>query len=233
MTEADTRLAAGPLAATDAAPLRRLALEARADSGRRGPARIVVIGEFNSGKTALVNALIGAPVLQTSVIAHTPCVTVVAYASKRSLSAEMSGRRRMPLAWENVEQPPGDGTRRLHVGLPIRMLAGLRVLDTPGLGLGDDAAEARTLRSCRGADLVVWCTPAFQAWKNSEAMLWLGLPARVRAHGVLAVTFGDEIPSPDAARRLMARLHADAGPHFRDIVLTAKSSVSLQPRPAI
>lgn len=230
MTEANAGHAADQPAETDAALLHRLARKARADSGRRGPARIAVIGEFNSGKTALVNALIGTPVLQTSVIAHTPCVTVVAYAGKPSLSAEMPGRKRMPLAWEHIDQPPGDDTRRLHVGFPARTLVGLRVVDTPGLGLGDEAAEARTLRSCYGADLVIWCTPAFQAWKNSEAMLWLGLPARVRAHGVLAVTFADEIPSPDAARRLMTRLHADAGPHFRDIVLIARSCEELQLR---
>ncbi len=232
MTETDPRHAAGRPAETDVGLLRRLALKTRADNGRRGPACIAVIGEFNSGKTALVNALIGTSVLQTSVIAHTPCITVVAYASKPSLSAEMPGRKRVPLAWERIDQPPGDDTRRLHVGLPVPMLAGLRVLDTPGLGLGDEAAEARTLRSCRGADLVIWCTPAGQAWKNSEAMLWLGLPARVRAQGVLAVTFADEIPSDDAAQRLMARLHADAGRHFRDVVLIAGSCTSLQPWPA-
>ena len=233
MTQTDTRIATGRPAKTDGALLRRLALEARADSGRRGPARIAVIGEFNSGKTALVNALIGTSVLPTSVTAHTPCITVVAYASKPSLSAEMAGGKRRRLAWEHLEHPPDGDTRRLHVGVPMRTLAGLRVLDTPGLGLGDETAEARTLRCCRGADLVIWCTPAFQAWKYSEAALWLGLPASVRAHGVLAVTFTDDIPSDDAARRLMTRLRTDAGEHFRDIILMAGPSESVPPRPAI
>ena len=40
-------------------------------------ARIVVVGEFNSGKTALVNALVGAPVLTPSSIVHTAHLTVV------------------------------------------------------------------------------------------------------------------------------------------------------------
>jgi GTPase Era involved in 16S rRNA processing len=233
VTQADTRIATDRPARTDAALLRRLALEARADSGRRGPARIAVIGEFNSGKTAFVNALIGTPVLPTSITAHTPCITVVAYAKKPLLSAEMPSGKRMQLALEHLEHPPGGDTRRLHVGVPVRTLAGLRVLDTPGLGLGDETAEARTLRCCRGADLVIWCTPAFQAWKYSEATLWLALPASVRAHGVLAVTFTGDIPSDDAARRLMTRLRADAGEHFRDIVLMAGSSASMLPRPAI
>ena len=233
MTQADNRLATARPKKTDGTQLRRLALDARADSERRGPARIVVIGEFNSGKTALVNALIGTPVLPTSVTDHTPCVTVVAYTAKPSLSAEMAGGKRRRLAWEHLEHPPGGDTRRLHVGVPIRTLAGLQILDTPGLGLGDETAEAQTLRSCRGADLVIWCTPAFQAWKNSEATLWLELPASVRAHGVLAVTFTDEIASDDDARRLMSRLRNDAGEHFRDIILMAESSEVMPPRPAV
>ncbi len=227
MTQADLRHPASRPAQTEAELLRHLALEGRAASGRPGPARIAVIGEFNSGKTSLINSLIGAPLLPASATAHTPCVTVVGYAAKSSLSAEMQGRTRRPLTWEQLEHPPGGDMRRLHVGVPIPTLAGLRMLDTPGLGLGDESAEASTLQSCRGADLVIWCTPAFQAWKNSEAMLWLKLPASLRTRGVLAVTFADDIPSDDAARRLMARLRADAGAHFRDIFLMATYTGSI------
>jgi GTPase Era involved in 16S rRNA processing len=185
---------------------------------RERPARIVVIGEFNSGKTTLVNALLGAAVLPTSFTRHTAYPTVVGFAAKPSLRAEVEGRRRVAVAWSSIDGAPAPHIRRLYVGMPLERLKALRAVDTPGFGLGDEADEARTMRACRGADTVIWCTPAMQAWKASELRTWLALPRAVRGRGVLAVTFMDALPSPDDAGRLLARLHADAGPHFRRVV---------------
>jgi hypothetical protein len=180
--------------------------------------RIVVIGEFNSGKTTLVNALLGTPVLPTSFTRHTAYPTVVGFAAKPRLRAELIGRRRVAVPWSAIDGTPAPHIRRLHVGMPIERLKALRAVDTPGFGLGDEEDEARTLCACRGAATVIWCTPAMQAWKASELRTWLSLPRSVRGRGVLAVTFMDALPSPGDAGRLLARLHADAGPHFRRIV---------------
>jgi Dynamin family len=182
------------------------------------PARVVVIGEFNSGKTTLVNALLGAAVLPTSFTRHTAYPTVVGFAAKPWLRAELAGRRRIAVPWSCIDGTPAGHIRRLHVGMPLDPLRTLRATDTPGFGLGDEADEARTLRACRGADTVIWCTPAMQAWKASELRTWLALPRSVRQRGVLAVTFMDLLPSKGDAGRLLARLAADAGPHFRRIV---------------
>lgn len=188
-------------------------------SGARQRAqRIAVIGEFNSGKTTLVNALLGAPVLPTSFTRHTAYPTVVGFACKPSLRAELAGRRRVAVAWTAIDGAPAPHIRRLHVGMPLDRLKTLRAVDTPGFGLGDGDDEARTLRACRGADTVIWCTPAMQAWKASELRTWLALPRAMRQRGVLAVTFMDALPSKEDAGRLLARLTADAGPHFRRIV---------------
>jgi GTPase Era involved in 16S rRNA processing len=188
---------------------------------RPDPVRVAVIGEFNSGKTTLVNALLGASVLPTSFIAHTAYPTVVRFASKPSLSAEVAGRRRVAFAWDELDGAPAQHIHRLHVGMPLDRLRTLQVIDTPGLGLGDRLLEERTLRACRRADMVIWCTPAMQAWKASELHAWLTLPRSLRQRGILAVTFVDTLNCPDDATRLMKRLEADAGTLFHRIVATA------------
>lgn len=194
-------------------------IEAAAPAGATPrPQRIVVIGEFNSGKTSLVNALVGAPVLPASFTRHTAYPTVVGFAARPWLRAEVAGRRRVTVAWNVIDGAPAGHIRRLHVGMPLDRLRTLRAVDTPGFGLGDGDDEARTLRACRGADTVIWCTPAMQAWKASELRTWLALPRAARQRGVLAVTFMDALPSKADAGRLLARLAADAGPHFRRIV---------------
>lgn len=200
----------------------------------RGRTRIVVVGEFNSGKTTVVNALVGAPVLTPSCIAHTTHPTVVAYAAKPSLTAEGASRRRAPVAWDRLDDAvPGD-IRRLHVGAPMERLKQFSVVDTPGLGFADSESDRRSLQACRGADVVIWCTPAMQAWKASEEKAWRALPKTVRARGVLAVTFGDEIASRSDVDRLLERLRAEAGPYFRMVVMAQDcTAVALSARGSV
>ena len=72
-------------------------------------------------------------------------------------------------------------------------------------------------------------TSAMQAWKASELRTWLALPRAVRQRGVLAVTFMDALPSKADAGRLLARLAADAGPHFRRIVTFSAHGILAAP----
>jgi hypothetical protein len=189
------------------------------------PVRVAVIGEFNSGKTTLVNALLGAAVLPASYITHTAYPTVLRFAPRPTLSAEIAGRRRVAFAWEDLDGAPSHHIHRLHVGMPLDRLRIMHAIDTPGLGLGDPILEERTIRACRSADLVIWCTPAMQAWKASEQHVWLSLPTAVRRRGILAVTFMDALDSHRDAARVMARLHIDAGDLFGRIVPTGAQCV--------
>jgi dynamin family protein len=198
---------------------------APAADARQKPVRVVVIGEFNSGKTTLVNALLGAAVLPASFTTHTAYMTVVRYAAKPSVRAEIAQRRRVTVDWQELDGAPAHHIYRLHVGMPLDPLRTLRAIDTPGLGLGDESVDARTLRCCRTADLVIWCTPAMQAWKASELRAWLALPKAVRRRGILAVTFMDQLRSPSDAGRLLARLSADAAPLFRRMITASADAV--------
>jgi hypothetical protein len=197
------------------------AIRARAAAQQAGgtPGRIVVLGECNSGKTTLVNGLVGAPLLPASVVTHTACPTVVGFAPRPALRAELADRRRVPLAWEDMALVQGHDVRRLDIGMPLRRLRGLSIIDTPGLDADDAASRVLALQSCRGADLAIWCTPAMQAWKESERRAWLSLPRRLRQRGFLAVTFADKIRSRSDLDRLLARLRSEAGGHFQEVLL--------------
>ena len=181
---------------------------------RPSKTRIVVLGESNSGKTALVNAIAGAQVLTPSPFLHTAHPTVVTHAARPFLAAEASDRKRVRLA---SLDDAADHVRRLHVGVSAPALQTLSIIDTPALGVADEDTDPRIPAACRTADLAIWCTPAMQAWKASEVRMWEALSRRVRTRGILAVTFADLISEADLDR-LMARLQRDAGPLFRQIV---------------
>ena len=58
---------------------------------KASPVRVAVIGEFNSGKTTLLNALLGAAVLPASFITHTAYPTVIRFAPRPTLLAVVAG----------------------------------------------------------------------------------------------------------------------------------------------
>lgn len=215
------------------APIERMleaAVAARVKRGTRGAARIAVIGEFNCGKTTLVNAMLGADVFPAGIAIRTEIPSVAQFASRPSLSLKLVDGRRIPLAAGNLGQPLPAGARQLHYQLPLERLRRVSIVDTPAVGLEHSAIAPPILQACRGADLLVWCTPAFQAWKHSEQLLWLSLPAALRKRGVLAVTFADQVASDGDLDRLSARLHADAGSFFANIVvLTGTSPPAAEP----
>lgn len=187
----------------------------------RSPARVVIAGECNSGKTWLANSLLGAQVLPTSFVTRTELPTVVEFGARSRLVMERADRCRVATTWEELEAGTCEG-HRLCVRLPSPRLQGLRLIDTPGLGDGDDGMSRRIRSLCRNADIVLWCTSALQAWKASERDFWLSLPARVRDNGVLVLTFGDMLRQDQDGSRVLARLQAEAGLHFRRVVVPAQ-----------
>jgi predicted GTPase len=185
------------------------------------PARVVIAGESNSGKTWLTNTLLGAQVLPTSFVTRTVLPTVIESGPRPRLVLERHDRSRVTTSWEEVEAGTCKG-RRLCVRLPSARLRGLRLIDTPGLGDGDEAMSRRVRSICRTADVVVWCTSALQAWKGSELAFWLSLPASVRDKGVLVLTFADMLRHDQDMRRVFARLQAEAALYFQRMVTAAQ-----------
>jgi len=188
------------------------------------PARILVIGEFNAGKTSFLNALLGEPLLPTSISPNTTHPTVIGFAEKRRSVIEAVNGRRVCFDGDLARIPATPAMRRLHIGLPLDDLKGLLLVDTPGFATGDANRDWQVRRACSRADLIVWCTPAMQAWKASEQRAWLDFPARLRARGILVVSFADLLQSTSDGARLMSRLEAEAGAYFQAILVGPKAN---------
>ena len=106
---------------------------------------------------------------------------------------------------------------RLDVGLPAPSLKALEILDLPGLA---DAAfdSGISAADTHRVDAIVWCTVSTQAWKESERSAWADLPPRLKARGILAVTHWDLLRDPEDQAKLLARLEAEVGHLFVDVI---------------
>jgi small GTP-binding protein len=119
---------------------------------------LVVVGEFNSGKSAFINALLGARLLREGVTPTTAVITRLRYA-------------------------PAPGERRegalLEVGYPLDLLRDVAVVDTPGTNAIVREHEEITSHFVPRADLVLFVTSADRPFTESERAFM----ERIRAWG--------------------------------------------------
>lgn len=123
---------------------------------------IAVFGRVSSGKSSLLNHLLGTTVLPVGVNPITAVPTRIQYGPEPSLTVTLVDRKvlRHPLEdlvqYASEEQNPGNerGVVRLDVALPSpRLKDGLVLVDTPGFGALATAGAAETLSYLPQCDL--------------------------------------------------------------------------------
>jgi small GTP-binding protein len=111
---------------------------------------LVVVGEFNAGKSALINALLGQTVLAEGVTPTTSRIHLLTWGE------------------ELAREPMGAVGER--VTAPVESLRQLTVVDTPGTNALDRSHEALTAEYVPRADLVLFVTSADRPLSESERL---------------------------------------------------------------
>lgn len=164
------------------------------------PPLVGFAGEFSSGKSTLINALLGAKVCETSA---NPCT-----------------REPLELAHGTAES----GDDRVTPGRTLvdcALLQTFRLLDTPGFD--EPGADPQLTRSALSrCDAVVWCTLALKAWSRTDEEEFDRLPDPLRRAAVLAVTRVDNLNSDLEADKIIHVLRDRAvRERFSHVVKTA------------
>ncbi len=108
---------------------------------------LVVVGEFNSGKTAVINALLGQPLLEEGV---TPTTT------------------RIHLIRHGEQATTVLGEDQILVTFPVEFLSDMTIVDTPGTNAVIRRHEAITSHFVPQSDLVLFVTSADRPFTESE-----------------------------------------------------------------
>lgn len=169
--------------------------------------RLALMGEFSSGKSTLSNLLLGTDPLPTRVTAtRLPPVW---------LSHGTSPARRIDSDGYAHELPGGvldcispETTRLVQLQMESEMLELCDLIDLPGIS---DPNMPRDLwhSVMDEVDVVVWCTHATQAWRQSEAAAWQAAMGKTMGRNLLLVTQIDKLTSERDRSRVMARVRAE------------------------
>lgn len=161
-------------ALSDRAGLKEVVRELRDDrisALRERRFTMVVLGEFNHGKSSTINALLGTTVLPTGITPTTSVITQIRYGTGPAKVVREGGVTALgasELRGFVTTEPPED-LRHIEVEIASELLKdGLVVVDTPGVNDISQAKVEITWGYVPRADIVLYVLDATQALKRSE-----------------------------------------------------------------
>jgi GTPase Era involved in 16S rRNA processing len=136
---------------------------------------LVVLGEFNHGKSTFVNALLGAEVLPTGITPTTAAINHVIFSDSVRARVVTNDNQTIDLApgalseWVTVAGGRTKDVAHVELGYPSDILRDNVVLvDTPGVNDLNEARAEVTYGYVPRADAVIFLLDAGQALKDSE-----------------------------------------------------------------
>ena len=181
------------------------------------PLSLLVAGPFNSGKSTLINCLVGMRILPSDITPTTAVPTILTFGgSPRLIATYRNGERVLALsdladfAAEDSERGASLRTDLLHllVQVPSKLLRHVAIIDSPGLHSVNDEHAQRTAWIHSHADAVLWVTSCAQSASAAEVEDILKLKGRLRPLVVANQLdlLGDEDETHLALDRMRVRL---------------------------
>jgi len=136
---------------------------------------LVILGEFNHGKSTFVNALLGDHVLPTGITPTTAALNHVVYGDNRGAEARLIDGGTIDIApqaigdWVTVAGARHKDVRYVEVRHPAEILReNITLVDTPGVNDMNEQRAEITYGYVPRADAVIFLLDAGQALKDSE-----------------------------------------------------------------
>ncbi|NWC61094.1 dynamin family protein [Pseudomonas veronii] len=123
------------------------------------PLRLVLLGSFSVGKSSMLNMLLQERLLQTAMEETTTLPTFIEYAAQRGMFLIGQDGSQVPLdeaQFAHVTTHAPEGAACALLELPQPWLAGVSIIDLPGLGSTSVHHREYTLSQVRQADAVLY-----------------------------------------------------------------------------
>lgn len=197
------------------------------------PLTVAIVGQFSSGKSTFLNALLGSEILPSGLTPVTSKPTFIRYGTAPGLSVLYENGRELYLGVEEIgrfvdQRVFGDDVSRLCVYAPSEILKLVNFVDTPGLNSLSKADTAVTHEVLKDVAGVIWLSLADNAARASEAAQIEEFLASGGKTAICLLNQKDKL-SNDELERLKNHVQTTYGRFFeRIIAVSAKQAVTAQ-----
>ncbi|MEX3015971.1 dynamin family protein [Gymnodinialimonas hymeniacidonis] len=190
---------------------------------------IALLGEFSAGKSTLANLLLG----------RTQSRVRVTATQVPPLWYQHGNGEPVRIRNDDTKEPLGpdadiavavEDTKVVHVPLDAPILERIDLLDMPGSSDPNMAPDVWD-SLLPSVDIAIWCTPATQAWRQSEAAIWDNMPDAVQNRSMMLLTRFDKVRMQDQTR-VLKRVRTEVAGQFRHVLpaaLLAKDAAGRSP----
>lgn len=178
--------------------------------------RVCLMGEFSAGKSTLSNLLIGSAAVPVNVTATQLPPVWISHGTDKPYRVGLDGET-ANIDLENLEKVRVEDTGHIRIFNEAKFLKMCDLIDMPGISDPNMAADVWQ-RMIHHADIVIWCSHATQAWRQSEAAVWSQMPKELHEKSILLLTRMDRILSERDRARVVKRVEKEAGDMFRKIL---------------
>jgi small GTP-binding protein len=185
---------------------------------RERPLRVALLGEFNAGKSTLLNALLGTDVAPTGVLPTTASLHWVAWAPDPFVRVTVRAQSDRIVSHDDLKRTldqlrrEGAEVERVLIYAPIERLKRIELLDTPGFNAPFAEHAELAEAAVREAHVALWLLDATAPLKETERLAIeriaaAGVPVQVLVNKLDRLHDGEA----DVVMAYVARALGDAG----------------------
>ncbi|MBL8972543.1 MAG: dynamin family protein [Myxococcales bacterium] len=198
------------------------------------PLTIAIMGEFSSGKSTFINALLGEAVAPMGVLPTTSTINLFrrgpsgsARVHYRDGSIATVARDEVHTFLQHLDDIEASRIRHMEIERTGSRLGDAAVVDTPGLNALDTFHERVTREFVEEADAIIWIFSATRGGAASEGSALKSVSADGRQ--VLGVLNKVDTLDPDERAELVAYLREQFGEILLDVLpISASAALSLR-----
>lgn len=190
-------------------------MQRRSDEQAAKPV-VALMGEFSAGKSTLANLLIDEGRSPVRVTATRMPPIWYTHGDGDTVRVALDGTLSVISDDEDLDQVSVEDTAFIQMQCQAEVLELIDIIDMPGISdpnLSSDSWKG----TLTNADIVVWCSHATQAWRQSEAATWNEIPEHLWENGLLLLTRYDKLLTEGDKKKVMKRVEAETEGLFRGV----------------
>lgn len=159
------------------------------------PLLVMIMGEFKTGKSTFINAILEEEILKSDVTPATAVVSMISYGEERKVLAHFRDGNTKEYSFEELSNitAEGDDSKKelrndikyVELFIPKEILKNITIIDTPGLNVDNQLHIQATKEFMNEADMVFWVFSSGKAASRTEVAAISELSKRLKPMAII------------------------------------------------